>query len=247
VPKKYAKRRSSTLFIFTADNGPEALPEGTHTPSVDYFIPGTAGPWRGTLFTGFEGSLREPFAARWPGKIPAGTASDEVVHEMDLFPTFARIAGGKVPDDRVIDGVDQTDFLLGKERKSSREGLIVYFGNDVFGVKWRNWKVNLKEQQTVVSETLDLGLPRVDNLHKDPGETQNVIFAETWVPQAALRQLGAHIVSLKKAPADQAGHQGPVPTTEVIAHDRGTWGPSRSLTKSWVGERQSRFTRATRN
>ena len=41
---------------------------------------------------------------------------------MDLFPTFARIAGGKVPDDRVIDGVDQTDFLLGEQEESNREG-----------------------------------------------------------------------------------------------------------------------------
>ncbi|UCC31787.1 MAG: sulfatase-like hydrolase/transferase, partial [Phycisphaerales bacterium] len=201
--------RDNTLFIFTADNGPEAFPKGTNTAAIDYPTPGTAGPWRGTLFTGFEGSLRVPFAARWPGKIPAGTASDEIVHEMDLFPTFARIAGGNVPDDRVIDGVDQTDFLLGKQEKSNREGPIVYFGNDVFGVKWRNWKVNLKEQQTVFSETLDYGLPRVYNLLKDPGETQNVLFPETWVPQAALGQLVQHIGSLKANPPIKAGTKDP--------------------------------------
>ncbi|MGI9491723.1 MAG: sulfatase-like hydrolase/transferase, partial [Geminicoccaceae bacterium] len=93
--------RDDTLFIFTADNGPEALSEGSNTPSVEYIIPGSAGPWRGSLFTGFEGSLRVPFAARWPGKIPAGTASDEIVHAMDLYPTFAKFAGGKVPKDRI--------------------------------------------------------------------------------------------------------------------------------------------------
>ena len=60
--------RDNTLFIFTADNGPEMIPEGSSTPSVDYFIPGSPGPWRGSLFTGFEGSLRVPFAARWPGQ-----------------------------------------------------------------------------------------------------------------------------------------------------------------------------------
>ncbi|MGI9478279.1 MAG: arylsulfatase [Hyphomicrobiaceae bacterium] len=189
--------RDNTLFIFTADNGPEALPAGSNTPSVDYFIPGTAGPWRGSLFTGFEGGLRVPFAARWPGKISVGTTSDEIVHEMDLFPTFARIAGGNVPDDRVIDGVDQTDFLLGKQQKSNREGLIVYMGNDIFGVKWRNWKLHLKEQDNILSGTVNYGVPRVYNLHKDPGETQNVLFPETWVPKGALRQLGVHIASLK--------------------------------------------------
>ncbi len=198
-----------TLFIFTADNGPEAVPEGTNTAAVDYPIPGTAGPWRGTLFTGFEGSLRVPFAARWPGKIPAGSVSDEIVHAMDLYPTFARIAGGKVPDDRVIDGVDQTDFFLGQQKKSNREGLIVYMGNDVWGVKWRNWKVNLKEQQTVFSGTIDYGLARVYNLYKDPGETQNVLFPETWVPQAALGQLGQHVASLRANPPISSGTKDP--------------------------------------
>ncbi len=199
----------NTIFIFTADNGPEAFPEGTNTAAVDYPIPGTAGPWRGTLFTGFEGSLRVPFAARWPGKIPAGSVSDEIVHAMDLFPTFARVAGGDVPDDRVIDGVDQTDFLMGKQENSNREGLIVYMGNDIWGVKWRNWKVNLKEQDTVFSGTIDYGLARVYNLQKDPGETQNVLFPETWVPKAALGQLGAHMVSLRANPPIKPGTKDP--------------------------------------
>ena len=150
-----------------------------------------------------------PFAARWPDKIQAGSVSDEIVHEMDLFPTFARIAGGKVPKDRVIDGVDQVDFLLGKQAKSNREGVIVYMGNDVWGVKWRNWKVNLKEQQNILSETLDYGMPRIYNLLKDPGETQNVIFPETWVPKAALGQLGAHVVSLRKEPPIKPGTKDP--------------------------------------
>jgi arylsulfatase len=206
--------RDDTLFIFTADNGPETIPEDSNTPSVDYFISGSAGPWRGSLFTGFEGALRVPFAARWPGKIPAGSTSDEIVHEMDLFPTFARFAGGKVPDDRVIDGIDMSDFLLGKTDKSGREGIIVYMGNDVWGVKWRNWKVNLKEQDTILDKTSNYGMPRVHNLHKDPGEAVNVLFPESWVPQAALAQLGPHAASFKKEPPIKAGTPDPyVPPT----------------------------------
>jgi arylsulfatase len=201
--------RDNTIFIFTADNGPEAFPRGTNTAAIDYPVPGTAGPWRGTLFTGFEGSLRVPFAVRWPGKIKAGTTSDEIVHEMDLFPTFAKVAGGKVPKDRIIDGVDQSKFFMGKQKKSNREGLIVYMGNDIWGVKWRNWKLNLKEQETVFDGTVDYGLARVYNLYKDPGETQNVLFPETWVPRAALGQLGAHIVSLRKEPPIKPGTKDP--------------------------------------
>jgi len=199
----------NTIFIFTADNGPEAFPVGSNTGTIVTPSPGSAGPWRGTLFTGFEGSLRVPFAMRWPGKIPAGSASDEIVHEMDLFTTFANIAGGKVPTDRVIDGVDQTDFFMGKQEKSNREGVIVYMGNDVWGVKWQNWKVNFKEQETIFDETKSFGMPRVYNLQKDPGESMNVLFPETWVPKAALGQLGQHIGSLRQEPPIKAGTKDP--------------------------------------
>ena len=197
--------RDNTIFIFTADNGPEFTPPGNNNLAVETPQTGSAGPWRGTLFTGFEGSLRVPFAIRWPGKIPAGSASDGIVHEMDLFTTFARIAGGKVPKDRVIDGVDQTDFFLGKQKKSNREGVIVYSGEEIFGVKWRNWKVNFKEQDTVYSETRTYTTPRVYNLLIDPQENQNVLFPHTWVPKAALGQLGEHLASLKKHPPIKPG------------------------------------------
>ena len=196
--------RDDTIFIFTADNGPEATQHGNTALTVETSNPGSAGPWRGTLFTGFEGALRVPFAMRWPGKIPAGTASDEIVHEMDLFPTVARIAGGKVPKDRVVDGIDMSDFFLGKAEKSGREGFIVYMGNDIYGVKWRNWKVNFKEMDSVFSPTVAYGMPRVYNLLSDPQERENVLFPNTWVPKAALGQLGEHAASLATHP--------PIPT-----------------------------------
>ena len=109
-----------TLFIFTADNGPEALSAGENSITVETAMHGSAGPWRSTLFTGYEGALRVPFAVRWPGRIQAGRESDEIVHAMDLFPTLAKIAGGDVPDDRVIDGIDMADFLLGETNDSGR-------------------------------------------------------------------------------------------------------------------------------
>jgi len=77
--------RDNTIFIFTSDNGPEF--------TVPY--QGFAGPWRGSYFTGYEGSLRVPFIMRWPGKIPAGLVSNEIVHETDIFPTLANRGGGE--------------------------------------------------------------------------------------------------------------------------------------------------------
>ena len=197
--------RDNTIFIFTADNGPEASPHGNVALAVETSNPGSAGPWRGTLFTGFEGALRVPFAIRWPGKIDAGSASNEIVHEMDLFPTLAGIAGGKVPEDRVIDGIDMTEFLLSKQKKSGREGFIVYMGKDIYGIKWRNWKVNFKELDSVMSETMEYGMPRVYNLLSDPQERENVLFPNTWVPKAASGLLAEHASSLKEHPPIPAG------------------------------------------
>ncbi len=199
----------NTIFIFTADNGPEAVPVGTNVVATETTRPGSAGPWRGTLFTGFEGSLRVPFVIRWPGKITAGTSSNEIVHEMDLLPTFSNIIGGTLPTDRVIDGIDQTDFFLGKQQKSNREGIIVYMGNEIFAVKWRNYKIHFKEQETVFSEVKHYSTPRVYDLLTDPGETNNILFPHTWITKAGLAQLGEHIASLQTNPPIKPGATDP--------------------------------------
>jgi arylsulfatase len=195
----------NTIFIFTADNGPEAMGFGNTSMTVETAIHGSAGPWRGTLFTGFEGALRVPFVIRWPGKINAGASSDEIVHAMDLFPTLAKIVGGTVPNDRVIDGIDMSDFFLGKTEKSGREGFIVYMGNDIFAVKWRNWKLHFKEQDAWNGEMITYTMPRLYNLYNDPQEKDNVLFPHTWVPKAALKQLTEHVVSLQQNPPIKAG------------------------------------------
>jgi arylsulfatase len=199
----------NTIFIFTADNGPEALDYGETSMTVETALHGSPGPWRSTLFTGYEGALRVPFVIRWPGKIEAGRVSDEIVHEMDLFPTLAAIAGGEVPQDRPIDGIDMSDFLLGKTEKSGREGFIVYMGNDVFGVKWRDWKLHFKEQSGWNGVLREYTMPRLYNLINDPQEKDNVLFPHTWVPKAALPQLMEHVASLRQYPPIPAGAPDP--------------------------------------
>ena len=199
----------NTIVIFTADNGPEALGTGETSITVETAMHGSAGPWRSTLFTGYEGALRVPFAIRWPGEIKAGRVSDEIVHAMDLFPTIARIVGGKVPDDRVIDGIDMSAFLLGRRKASGREGLIVYMGNDIFGVKWRNWKIHFKEQTAWNGVLREYTMPRVYNLMSDPQERDNVLFPHTWVLKVGLPQLQEHVASLKKFPPIPSGAPDP--------------------------------------
>ncbi len=86
-----------TLVIFTSDNGPWA---GYGLDS------GSAGILRGSKGTVYEGGVRVPAVMRWPGHIPAGLVTSEVASLMDIFPTLARLAGGKPPPDRTIDGRD---------------------------------------------------------------------------------------------------------------------------------------------
>jgi arylsulfatase len=187
-----------TIFIFTSDNGPEMLPGHN----------GWSGPWRGSYFTGLEGSLRVPFIMRWPGKIPAGLVSNEIVHEMDLFPTLANIVGGIIPDDREIDGVDQTDFFFGKKEKSNRDGVIDYVGNDLFGVKWRNRKMMFKEVERGTDEKKTWDFPRFFNLYNDPKEEYPLTKATAghfWVRWPMAELLKAHLASLKKEPPIKSG------------------------------------------
>jgi arylsulfatase len=105
--------------------------------------------------------------------------------------------------------MDMSEFFLGKQKESGREGVIVYMGNDIFGVKWRNWKVNFKEMDSVFSAKVEYGMPRVYNLLKDPQERENVLFPNTWVPKAALGQLGEHAASLQANPPIKPGTPDP--------------------------------------
>jgi arylsulfatase len=194
----------NTIFIFTADNGPEMLP-GHH---------GWSGPWRGSYFTGLEGSLRVPFIVRWPGKVPAGQISNEIVHEMDLFATFAKFSGGSIPSDRHIDSVDQSDFLLGKQEKSNRDGVIVYVGEELFGVKWRNWKMMFQalESGKGTDARITHDFPHFFNLYRDPKEMYPITTAtagDFWVRWPMGELLKVHEGSFAKEPPIPTGTPDP--------------------------------------
>lgn len=171
---------NDTIVIFTSDNGPEEM------------LPwrGWAGPWSGSYFTAMEGSLRVPFIARWPGKIPAGKVSNEVVHEVDTFTTIAKLCGAEVPSDRIIDGVDQSPFLLGQQEKSNREGFPCYVADVLHAVKWKNWKVHFMWQEYMFDSPQVLSNPRAHDLITDPKERVSVASTNTWVwnPTFKIRQ-----------------------------------------------------------
>jgi arylsulfatase len=131
---------------------------------------------------------------------------------MDLFTTFAALSGGQVPSDRVIDGVDQSDLLLGRSEASARESVVVYVGNELYGVKWRNWKMMLKEINTIAADPTRLyGVPLFYNLLLDPKEEHPVLYAPPnfWVRYPAGEVLVEHERSLQQEPPIPPGTPDP--------------------------------------
>jgi arylsulfatase len=196
----------NTLVVFTSDNGPEA----THPWE------GWAGPWRGTYFTALEGSLRTPFVIRWPGKVPAGRVSNEIVHIVDMFTTLAHVGGAEIPQDRPIDGVDQTPFFLGQQEASNREGFPAFVADRLTAVKWRNWKMHILRQDNMYDTPQMLPVPKLVNLLTNPTEDwDDGLLRNSWVAVPIFKVLHDFEASLKKYPPIPMGapdsYQPPAP------------------------------------
>ena len=199
---------ADTVFIFTSDNGGDFFDDGSFP-----------GPWRGTYFTGLEGSLRVPFIIRWSAKIPAGRVSNEIVHEMDLLRTLSTIAGGKLPDDRIIDSLDMYDFFTGKTDRSPRDTVIAYVADKIHAVKWRNWKAVFNELDTGYGTPLkEFPTPSLYDLYNDPREEKPLSITglrqNGWVGNPLIEKLGAHLKTLRDEPPIKEGTPDPyVPTS----------------------------------
>lgn len=180
--------QENTIVIFTADNGREGVKRSF----------GFTGPWRGSMFSPYEGSLRVPFLIRYPAQIPQGAVSNDIVHLVDVLPTIARFTGAKVPDDRTIDGEDQSGFFSGVTNSSARESMVIYIGNELFGAKWRNWKVLLKEIGGQGYAIQNLAYPSIYNLLIDPKEEEPEKFYldDTWVDVPLWDVMESHEASL---------------------------------------------------
>ncbi|MBR9802569.1 sulfatase [bacterium] len=165
---------SNTLVIFTSDNGPNTGKGGS------------AGPLKGGKGSTYEGGVRVPFVARWPGAIPAGIESDEAMTGMDLLPTLTRLASGDVPDDRVIDGKDISPLLTGKPNaKSPHEAIYYLRGRGIQGIRIGDWKYHItteklpkekkSKRQPVSEKTGKVVVETLCNLDDDIGEQRNLI------------------------------------------------------------------------
>ncbi len=175
----------NTFVMYSTDNGPHmnSWPDGAMTP------------FRSEKNTNWEGAFRVPMVVRWPGKIPAGVVSNEIVQHHDWLPTFLAMAGEPDVKEKLlkghkaagktfkvhIDGYNLLPYLTGEEEKSPRQGFI-YFDDDgdLVALRYDNWKVVFMEQRApgtmrVWAEPfVPLRLPKLYNLRTDPFERADI-------------------------------------------------------------------------
>ncbi len=181
----------NTIVVYSTDNGPHmnTWPDGGMTP------------FRNEKNSNWEGAFRVPEMVRWPGKIPAGVVSNEIIQHHDWLPTFLAAAGepdiveklkqGHQAGEKTfkvhIDGYDLLPYLTGEVDKGPRQGFI-YFSDDgdVLGVRLDNWKVVFMEQrvqgtlQIWAEPFVPLRVPKLFNLRTDPFERADVTSNTYW-------------------------------------------------------------------
>ena len=190
------KLSNNTLVIFTSDNGPWNQDKYTKRkkghPKGSIFW-GEAGPLRNGKGSPYEAGYRLPCIVRWPGKVPVGRVNDAIFATIDFMPTFANLCGFEVPTDRRIDGMNQTDLLLGK-RETGRE----YFYFNKAGVRKGKWKY-LRPDAHFYGYAVEYERKKVDELYDleaDLGERTNLALNHPKVV-AQLRQLMENITKGK--------------------------------------------------
>lgn len=166
----------NTLVVFTSDNGPW-LVKGADG--------GSAGPLRGGKGGTWEGGVRVPTLAWWPGKIPPNSSSDAIAGTIDLLPTAVALAGGTLPPQPVIDGRDLSPLLLGKTTDSPR-GVHYYFSSfRLEAVRHGPWKLAIAPQNETMGRQPQpdaaTDAPRLYHLGNEIGERTDVAAANPEV------------------------------------------------------------------
>ncbi len=197
----------NTLVMYSTDNGPHmnTWPDGAMTP------------FRSEKNTNWEGAFRIPMMVRWPGRIPAGVVSNEIIQHHDWLPTFLAMAGEPDIVEKLqrgheaagkhfrvhIDGYNLLPYLTGEADQSPRKGFI-YFNDDgdLVALRYLNWKVVFMEQRMAgtlgvwAEPFVILRLPKLYNLRTDPFEradiTSNTYY--DWLMDRAFLVLAAQAI-----------------------------------------------------
>ncbi|CAD6538036.1 N-acetylgalactosamine-6-O-sulfatase [Paraburkholderia metrosideri] len=199
-------QEENTLVFFTSDNGPEedSYPDSGYTP------------FRGGKGTTWEGGVRVPGIAYWPGMVKPGRVSDGLFDLMDLFNTSLDLAGAKakIPKERYIDGVDQTGFLLSDNGETARQAVFSYNQADFSALRWGEFKayfmVQLFDQpfsNISMSTFVPVGVsPWVFDIYRDPKERLTRSNSDyEWAYGPVLAMQAAHMATFKKYPKKDIG------------------------------------------
>ena len=167
----------NTVVIYTSDNGPWNQPAYTNNkkghPEGSTFWGESEG-LRDGKGSCYEAGSRAPCIIRWPGKVPANQVSNAILATIDFLPTFANLTRSSIPTDRIIDGVDQTQLLLGESETGARD-TFYYQGN---GFRKGKWKY-LKAKHNVPGYAKDTNRELVEELYdleSDPSESKNLAY-----------------------------------------------------------------------
>ncbi len=194
----------NTIVLFLSDNGPQRT-----SIFREDLIAGSSGQFRGELFDPYEGGIRTVGVIKWPAKIKPGS-TNAMISLLDIFPTLAGFAGGKLPRDRPFDGVDYSDFFLGKTDKAPRESLITFVGDRIAAVRWRQWRLYPRTVlptpdvlrttgvQAIVAE--NNGYPSAYNIEWDPRERWNLLIENSWVLGPYMKVIQDYRKTLKDHP-----------------------------------------------
>lgn len=182
-----------TIVWFTSDNGPW-LTFKDHGGSAGLLKSGKGTTW--------DGGMREPTVAWWPGTIPAGRVSAELGTTMDIYATSIAFAGGETPRDRVVDGVDLTGMLTGKS-KSLRDEVYYYRGTRLMAIRKGPWKAHFMTQESYTgnNKLSEHDPPILHNLEVDPGENWNVAEQNPEVIEKLKKAAEAHKKTVKPVPS----------------------------------------------
>lgn len=181
----------NTLVVFTSDNGPW-LTQGMQG--------GSAGPLRDGKGSTWEGGMRVPGIAWWPGRIQPGT-THEVACSMDLFVTAARLSGAELPSDRKIDGIDLSQLLF-KNAALPERPFFYYRGDELFACRLGQYKLHLATQDGYTQPVADHHVPPLlFDLGRDPGEKFDIAAQEPAAVTRLLAVIETHRSGVVRVPS----------------------------------------------
>lgn len=199
-----------TLVIFTSDNGPEVTT--TYHMRTDHGHDG-ARPWRGVKRDQWEGGHRVPTIARWPGRVPPDSVTDQTFCLTDIMATLAGLTGYELPNDAAEDSFDFSALFKGEPvDRPVREITLHQTNRLALALRRGNWKYldhvgsggNDYSRPQLVGYALDDGAPdapaQLFDLAEDPGETRNLYFEQSETALELKARLDALIEAQRSAP-----------------------------------------------